>query len=84
MPTSRRSFLKRTLAGGVVVAASGLMTPLHVFAEDPSAAAMDAASAGECPKSWRDVPAHILEDQLAEIHVSGIVIVGGGNEGMVF
>lgn len=51
MPISRRSFLKGTLAGGVGVAASGLMAPLRVFAEDQPAAAPDAASAGESPKS---------------------------------
>lgn len=82
MPISRRSFLKGTLAGGVGVAASGLMAPLCVFAEDQPAAAPDAASAGESPKSWRDAPAPIPQDQLAEIYISDIVIVGAGNAGM--
>lgn len=82
MPISRRSFLKGTLAGGVGVAASGLMAPLRVFAEDQPAAAPDAASAGESPKSWRDAPAPIPQDQLAEIYISDIVIVGAGNAGM--
>lgn len=82
MPISRRSFLKGTLAGGVGVAASGLMAPLRVFAEDQPAAAPDAASAGESPKSWRDTPAPIPQDQLAEIYISDIVIVGAGNAGM--
>ena len=82
MPISRRSFLKGTLAGGVGVAASGLMAPLRVFAEDQPAAAPDAASAGESPKSWCDAPAPIPQDQLAEIYISDIVIVGAGNAGM--
>ena len=82
MPISRRSFLKGTLAGGVGVAASGLMAPLRVFAEDQPAAAPDAASAGESLKSWRDAPAPIPQDQLAEIYISDIVIVGAGNAGM--
>ena len=82
MPISRRSFLKGTLAGGVGVAASGLMAPLRVFAEDQPAAAPDAASAGESPKSWRDAPAPIPQDQLAEIYISDIAIVGAGNAGM--
>ena len=82
MPISRRSFLKGTLAGGVGVAASGLMAPLRVFAEDQPAAAPDAASTGESPKSWRDAPAPIPQDQLAEIYISDIVIVGAGNAGM--
>ena len=82
MPISRRSFLKGTLVGGVGVAASGLMAPLRVFAEDQPAAAPDAASAGESPKSWRDAPAPIPQDQLAEIYISDIVIVGAGNAGM--
>lgn len=82
MPISRRSFLKGTLAGGVGVAASGLMAPLRVFAEDQPAAAPDAASAVESPKSWRDAPAPIPQDQLAEIYISDIVIVGAGNAGM--
>ena len=82
MPISRRSFLKGTLAGGVGVAASGLMAPLRVFAEDQPASAPDAASAGESPKSWRDTPAPIPQDQLAEIYISDIVIVGAGNAGM--
>ena len=82
MPISRRSFLKGTLAGGVGVAASGLMAPLRVFAEDQPASAPDAASTGESPKSWRDAPAPIPQDQLAEIYISDIVIVGAGNAGM--
>ena len=82
MPISRRSFLKGTLVGGVGVAASGLMAPLRVFAEDQPAAAPDAASTGESPKSWRDAPAPIPQDQLAEIYISDIVIVGAGNAGM--
>ena len=82
MPISRRSFLKGTLAGGVGIAASGLMAPLRVFAEDQPAAAPDAASAGESLKSWRDAPAPIPQDQLAEIYISDIVIVGAGNAGM--
>lgn len=82
MPISRRSFLKGTLAGGVGVAASGLMAPLRVFAEDQPAAAPDAASTVESPKSWRDAPAPIPQDQLAEIYISDIVIVGAGNAGM--
>ena len=82
MPISRRSFLKGTLTGGVGVAASGLMAPLRVFAEDQPAAALDAASAVESPKSWRDAPAPIPQDQLAEIYISDIVIVGAGNAGM--
>ena len=82
MPISRRSFLKGTLDGGVGVAASGLMAPLRVFAEDQPAAAPDAASTGESPKSWRDAPAPIPQDQLAEIYISDIVIVGAGNAGM--
>lgn len=82
MPISRRNFLKGTLAGGVGVAASGLMAPLRVFAEDQPAAAPDAASTGESPKSWRDAPAPIPQDQLAEIYISDIVIVGAGNAGM--
>ena len=82
MPISRRSFLKGTLVGGVGVAASGLMAPLRVFAEDQPAAAPDAVSTGESPKSWRDAPAPIPQDQLAEIYISDIVIVGAGNAGM--
>lgn len=82
MPISRRSFLKGTLAGGVGVAASGLMAPLRVFAEDQPAAAPDAASTVESPKSWRDAPTPIPQDQLAEIYISDIVIVGAGNAGM--
>lgn len=76
MNISRRSFLKGTLAGGVGVAASGLMAPLRALAEDKAPAPEQAA------KSWRDAPAPIPQEQLAEIYVSDIVIVGAGNAGM--
>ena len=74
MNISRRSFLKGTLAGGVGVAASGLISPLSALAEDKAPA--------QQAKSWRDAPDPIPQDQLAEIYVSDIVIVGAGNAGM--
>lgn len=86
MTISRRNFLKGTLASGVGVAASSLMAPLSVLAEGESnQAASEAASASGAAagrKSWRDAPAAISPDQLAEIYVSDIVIVGAGNAGM--
>ena len=46
------------------------MAPLRALAEDKAPAPEQAA------KSWRDAPAPIPQEQLAEIYVSDIVIVG--------
>lgn len=77
---SRRNFLKGSVAGALSLAATSLLGPAPVFADDTgSGSEADAETAA----SWRTAPAPISESEIKECYISDVVIVGAGNAGLV-
>ena len=70
----RRTFLKG-------VAATGAMAT--IAAANPAAAAQSATEANTAKKSWRDRPEPIDESLISDGGTYDIVVVGGGNSGVV-
>ena len=76
-PMSRRSFITGTAAGAAALAACG------AAAQAPEVAQADEAAAKPAYPAWLGEPPVIDESQIAETVEADIVVVGGGNAGVM-